>query len=246
VVEAVSEGVSDPEAAGLAFFPQLARRNLGEEATRYLRDALLSGRYRAGEKMAVQPLTLALNISAMPVREALLTLAGEGLLEATPRRGFRVARTSVRDVQDVFRVHALVAGLLAEEAAPLFDEQGIGRLLGLQNQIELTFASRVSATERSSLIEEHNFAFHRVINHVPDAPRLRWFLRASTRYVPRHFYHQIPGWVEATRSDHPKIIDALRRHDAVEARRLVELHALEAGRLVTDNLAQKGLVKESS
>lgn len=244
MVEAVDEGVSPPEPDRVPSFSHFARRNLGEEATRYLRDALLSGRYRAGEKMAVHPLAQALNISAMPVREALLTLASEGLLEATPRRGFQVARTSLRDVQDVFRVHALVAGLLAEEAAPLFDDALVGRMSGLQNQIELTFVKSVSAMERSTLVEEHNFAFHRVINHVPDAPRLRWFLRASTRYVPRHFYHQIPGWVEATRSDHPGIIDALRRHDAAEARRLVERHTLEAGRLVTDNLAQKGLLKE--
>jgi DNA-binding GntR family transcriptional regulator len=154
VTSQVVQGKSDLEPDGGPSFSQFARRNLGEEVTRYMRNALLSGRYRAGAKMAVNPLAQTFKTSSMPVREALLTLAGEELLEANPRRGVQVARTSVRDVQDVFVVHAFVAGLLAEEATLLFDDCLVERLVTLQNQIEMTFARNLA---RKGLLKERPF-----------------------------------------------------------------------------------------
>jgi DNA-binding GntR family transcriptional regulator len=222
--------------------PQLSRRKLGEETTRYLRDALLSGHFRPGERVPMDQLAESLGISTMPVREALLTLATDGLLDALPNRGFRVARSTPRDIEDVFKVHAFVGGLLAGEAARLITDEQLARLDAIQADIERAFKRSIPTKERATLVEELNFAFHRTINHVPDANRLRWFLRASTRYVPRHFYEDIPGWYEATRRDHLPIIDALRNRSSDAAQRLVETHVLEAGRLVTKNLAAKSLL----
>jgi DNA-binding GntR family transcriptional regulator len=99
-----------------------------------------------------------------------------------------------------------------------------------------TFGSGLEGIQLARRVEELNFKFHRTINHVPDAKRLRWFLRASTRYVPRRFYETVPGWTEATRDRHSAIIDALEARDAMTARRLMELHMLEAGRLVREHL----------
>lgn len=214
----------------------LGRKKLGEETTRYLRDALLSGQYATGERMAVHQLADSLGVSTMPVREALVTLANEGLLEVIPRRGFRVATLGLRDVEDAFRVHAFVAGLLIEEAAPIIPPATVAELRRIQNAIVETFGQNLDDLQVARRVEELNFKFHRTINHVPDAKRLRWFLRAATRYVPRRFYETIPGWMEATRDRHGAIIDALEARDASEARRLMELHVIEAGRLVREHL----------
>src|ERR1700722_6638063 len=94
------------------------RPKLAEEVTRYLRDALMVGEFAPGERMAVYTLAKRLGVSTMPVREALVALASEGLLEAIPRRGFRVVKISTRGVEHIFAVHAFVAGLLATEATP--------------------------------------------------------------------------------------------------------------------------------
>jgi DNA-binding GntR family transcriptional regulator len=218
----------------------LARRKLGEETTRYLRDALLSGRYEAGERMAVQHLAETLGVSTMPVREALLTLANEGLLEVVPRRGFRVTALKLRDVEDAFRVHALVAGLLVEEAAPIISAAAIAELNEVQEKIQDTFRRGLGPHELANQVEELNFRFHRIINHVPDAKRLRWFLRAAARYVPRGFYETVPGWNEATRDRHAAIIAALEERDAALSRKLMEEHVTEAGELVRRHLAARG------
>lgn len=217
----------------------LARKKLGEETTRYLRDALLSGQYATGERMAVHQLAESLGVSTMPVREALVTLANEGLLEVIPRRGFRVASLGLRDVEDAFRVHAFVAGLVIEEAAPIISSSTIGELRTIQAAILESFTGVRDESRLARRVEELNFRFHRTINHVPDATRLRWFLRAATRYVPRRFYETIPGWNEATRDRHGAIIDALEARDAADARRLMEQHVIEAGTLVVEHLQSR-------
>ncbi len=222
---------------------RLDRRKLGEETTRLLRDALLSGRYSAGDRMGVQQLAEAFGVSTMPVREALLTLTNEGLLEVLPRRGFRVAPMKLRDVEDAFRVHALVAGLLIEEAAAIISPGSIAQLREIQAEIETAFAKDLDPRELAVRVEDLNYRFHRVINHVPDAKRLRWFLRAATRYVPRRFYETVPGWTEATRVRHPPIIEALEAGDARRARKLMEEHVTDAGQLVRRHLTGSGLVQ---
>jgi DNA-binding GntR family transcriptional regulator len=236
LADPIVDGVAGEDHRPLAHF---ARKKLGEETTRYLRDALLSGQYPTGERMAVNQLAEALGVSTMPVREALVTLANEGLLEVIPRRGFRVAKLGRRDVEDAFRVHAFVAGLLIQEAAPIISAATISDLRKIQDLIVESFGHSADELQLARRVEELNFKFHRTINHVPDAKRLRWFLRAATRYVPSRFYETIPAWTEATRDRHGAIIDALEKADASEARRLMEEHVIEAGALVREYLQSR-------
>lgn len=221
------------------------RPKLGDEVTRYLRDSIMSGDHPAGQRILVEELARSLEVSTMPVREALAALANEGLLEALPRRGYRVAVLSRQDIEDVFVVHSYVAGLLAERSATLIDPIALAQLRDMQVQTLQIARRRAAFATRAKQVEEINYRFHRLINRVPDAARLRWFLRAATRYVPRHFYQSIPSWVDATISDHPAIIDALERRDAMDARRLTEEHIARAGQLVVDHLAARGFWSDS-
>ena len=186
-----------------------ARPKLGEEVARSLRDALMAGAYPHGNRMGVEELAEQLQVSTMPVREALITLANEGLLEVLPRRGFRVANIGLQDIEDVFKVHAFLAGLLAERAAQLITAEELTELKRLEAQID-EWSSSAGFTQE---IEEANFQFHRIINKAADSKRLEWFLRAATRFVPRRFYEAVPGWIEETVGQHPTIMtEDERRH----------------------------------
>lgn len=218
----------------------ISRTKLGEEVARYLRDALISGAYRPGERIAIKVLAGQLGVSTMPVREALVTMASEGLLDTLPQRGFRVARIVRIDFEDIFLVHAVTAGILAERAAAVTDASLVHDLNDLQAQINHLDKQRLGRQEVGPQIEELNFLFHRRINRMAQADRLRWFLRASTRFIPRHFYQGIPGWTQASAREHDPIIHALARHDGPLARQLMEEHVLNAGRLVVAHLQSRG------
>jgi DNA-binding GntR family transcriptional regulator len=192
----------------------------------------------AGERLYIEDLAEKLGVSTMPIREALITLATEGLVQALPRRGFRVIKVEPSDAADVFRVHSMVAGLLAERAAESLSTDELSELRAIQNEIQAIAKRRMLAETRAQEIEELNFQFHRLINRAAPSPRLRWFLRAATRYIPRSLYGAMPIWTELTLHDHPAILDAIEERDAKGARALMEHHVLRAGDVVVARLEE--------
>lgn len=218
-----------------------ARPKLGHEVTSYLRDAIMAGEFRAGSRLRVEELASLLNISTMPVREALTGLAAEGLVVSLPRRGYRVATLTRSDVEDVFTIHAMVAGLLAERSVATITDENLRHLQRLQDEAVKVAERRSRPNLRASQVEHLNYEFHRTINTSCDAPRLRWHLRAAARYVPRRFYQYIPAWVTTTIDDHPAIIEALSIREGVRARSLMEAHIARAGKLVLEHLEASGL-----
>lgn len=212
------------------------RDNLGAEVARYLRDRVMSGSYQPGERLRVEDLASDMGVSTMPIREALLTLANEGLLVGKPRRGFCVAELRLQDAEDVYSVHAYLAGRLAERAAAKITDEKIESLRELQRQLELAAAESAP----TALIEKLNYEFHKQINRSSESARLEWFVRAATRYIPRHFYEDIPEWTQASVEDHPAIIFALARHNGARSRKLMEEHVERAGVLVSEALKARG------
>jgi DNA-binding GntR family transcriptional regulator len=156
-----------------------------------------------------------------------------------PRRGFQVAEIRARDIEDVFTLHAFLAGIMAERAAAVIPAATLVSIANLQEQIAKVSRLRIAHREKAARVEELNYAFHRAINLSVDAPRLRWFLRSTSRYVPRRFYETVPGWVATTVDDHPGILKALENRNGVLARRLMEEHVLRGGRHVIDQFKQQ-------
>jgi DNA-binding GntR family transcriptional regulator len=218
------------------------RRSLSGEIASVLRGEIVTGRLRPGNRLGHDDLARRLGVSAMPVREALLVLTGEGIVASIPRRGFRVIQITRRDFSDIFSVHAFVAGELAAAAALVFTEEHALALLTLQRQIDAVAAGVSGSTDATvaGRIADLNFQFHRTMNRIPDAERLRWFLRAATRYVPDKFYEDVPGWVETTVSEHVPLIESLARRDPAAARSLAAGHVSRAGDLVISHLEQAG------
>ena len=213
------------------------RPRLGTEVARVLRNALLTGEYPAGQHLRIEDLAKKLKVSTMPVREALVMLANEGLLEMLPRRGFKVTPISRQEIEDVFLVHALIAGELAERAATMITNADLATLKEIQAQIERAGAEiRDSGTSPSDAllqqVERLNYDFHAIISRASDSARLRWFLRATTRYVPPGFF-KIPGWVDSSVDGHPALIRALVAKDRELAKQLTIEHFLRGAQLVS-------------
>lgn len=208
------------------------RRNLGDEVANHLREEIFSGYLAPGDRLIIRDLADRLGVSTMPVREALVSLASEGLVAGRANRGFQVVGIPEQDIMDLFTVHAFVSGLVAERAAEQADEALIERLRAIEDAIEALDDEPGDTGERAAEIEELNHQFHRVINLSVRADRLHWLTRVTGRHVPRSFYGQVPGWAEQTLADHPALIEAIRDGDGTRARRLMEAHVLAAGELV--------------
>jgi len=202
------------------------RVQLNEEAASYVRDLILSRRLPADALVPVEQVAEALDISATPVREALVTLRAEGFLRLEPRRGFVVAPLRSDDLHDLWQVHAYLAGELAARAAQRISPEVLTDARRLQDQMRDS-RSRQAFAE----VEELNFAVHRIINRSAEAPKLLWFLRLAMKYVPARFVGDIAGWADASIDDHVEVLDALEARDSDHARQAMRDHVTHAEKL---------------
>lgn len=105
---------------------------LHTEAAAHLRSMVLSGELPPGTRLREQQLCTELGVSRTPVREALRTLAAEGLVDLLPNRSVVVSQLHAPDVADLFTVFGTIEGLAAELACQKITEAEvaeIGRLL---------------------------------------------------------------------------------------------------------------------
>ncbi|WP_433281913.1 GntR family transcriptional regulator [Pseudonocardia xinjiangensis] len=93
---------------GPVLSPLRARRNLREEITQTLRAAVISGELRPGVVHSAPHLAAQFGVSATPVREAMLDLAKEGLIDVVRNKGFRVTEPSQKDLDDLSELRALI------------------------------------------------------------------------------------------------------------------------------------------
>lgn len=85
------------------------RSSLREQIADALRDEMLTGRMPAGGRFTVKEIAELYEVSATPVREALVDLAAQGLLEVEHHRGFQVRRFTLADFEDMVEARVLVA-----------------------------------------------------------------------------------------------------------------------------------------
>lgn len=211
----------------MAIIESVNRKQLSEEVADYVRQAIMAGEFRPGQSIRADALGEVLAVSATPVREALHALKVEGFLDLIPRRGFAVAPLTGADVRDIFRAHALLAGELAARAAQNASAEQVAELQALHFEL-MAAANRDDA----ELLEKKNHEFHREVYLMAGSPRLRRALGTFSRYVPRKFYGQIPGWPATTANDHSAVIDAIAANDAEAARSAMERHISNAGELL--------------
>lgn len=192
----------------------------------YLREQVINGTYAPGRHMTLSVLSRELGLSHMPVREALLRLEQEGLLESEPHKGMRVVRPSLRDAQELFDIRCELEGLAAYRACGAND----GELADDLEAINSDFADAFRRQDFTAM-GTANWALHRRILQAAGSAQLSRVLEdvwtASLRY--RLGYQLIPGRAEHTIAEHEAIIAGIRSGDADAAREAAREHIRKAG-----------------
>src|SRR5688500_14639720 len=134
------------------------RPQLSDEVVAHLRDRIMSGGLRPGERIRLEEVAEQLGVSITPVREALLTLRGYDMVELQPRRGYVVAPLSRQDIVDVFQLQAHIAGDLAARVAQRATDADLTELTAAHRAIQRAAQGRrIAVTE----LERLEFDFHR-------------------------------------------------------------------------------------
>jgi DNA-binding GntR family transcriptional regulator len=210
--------------------------NLKDTAADYIRDQILSGVFYPGGKVDQDEIATTLGISRLPVREALIELAQEGLVEAIPRRGAFVVELDVDDILDHYRVYGLVAGLAARRCAEKIDAADLAQLRAVHEEL--------TACTDPARQGDLNVAFHRIINHAGGSRQLLSILWFLGRAMPIGLFRFAPAWESAAAAHHGLILTALEARDPESAAASVERHLREAGSYLVETLRANGYWSE--
>jgi DNA-binding GntR family transcriptional regulator len=196
----------------------------------------MSGTLRPGTFIRLDETAAKLGVSVTPVREALLKLRGEGMVQLEPHRGHVVLPLTRQDIDDIFWLQATIAKELAASAAQRITDAEITEL----ERITEAMAAAVAAGE-TEVIAANEFAFHRAFNHATGRIKLSWFLLHVARYMPLSIYAADPQWGAATVANHRKLIAALRRHDTAAVVEHTHWQFTDGARRLTETLDRSGI-----
>src|SRR3954447_3481318 len=98
----------------------------------WLAQRIISGETAPGERLTEPRIAELAGVSRSPVREALRILAGEGLVEITPRHGARVTHVGVRDARELYACRLLLEPRCAYEAVEAITAAGVAELEGIR------------------------------------------------------------------------------------------------------------------
>ncbi|MGL4609602.1 MAG: GntR family transcriptional regulator [Trueperaceae bacterium] len=195
--------------------------SIREAAYKHLRQAILLGSLSPGKRISEPALAQTLGLSRTPIREALQSLAKEGLVEIIPHKGARVRQLSSKEIQEVYQVRAVLEGEAAclaachatpAEVAAIF--AGLEHLntldpndLTAQRQADMKFHSCFVAAG-------HNSTLERLFNDLQGSLSL---LRTYTSNLSQTL---------ETQAQHLAIAEAIRDQKAEVAANAAKTHVL--------------------
>jgi DNA-binding GntR family transcriptional regulator len=187
----------------------------------YLREAILRGEIGPGERIGQEDVARRLGASRLPVREALRILEAEGLTEHAMNKGARVPRLSMREVDVLYQIRERIESLALVEGLPDLTELHLDRLREIEDRIE-------SAGTDVGAFLELDREFHLLTYSTCPHEQLQSMIVRmwnSTQHY-RRAYMTITGmqhrWI--VHAEHNLLLEALRRHDPVDAERYLQGH----------------------
>jgi DNA-binding GntR family transcriptional regulator len=194
---------------------------LPQRAYQALRRAIRELKLAPGQMVLEKDAAAALGISRTPVREALVRLEGEGLLQLVPRHGFAVAPVSPRDQREIREIMVGVEGMAVALAARRASPEGVAAL-------EESVAAQEAALEADDLQAwaEADERFHHLVAELSGNARLLQLIQSYDNHLHRARLLTMrlrPKPVRST-ADHRAVLEAIRRGDADGARALHQAH----------------------
>ncbi|MBV7542964.1 GntR family transcriptional regulator [Acidovorax sp. sic0104] len=214
-------------------------RTLAQDVTETLRNWILNGEIRPDERLEEIPLAEKLGVSRTPVRAALSTLAGEGLVDHQPKRGYLVRGFKMEEIVAAYEVRAVLEGLACRNAAMrgLTPEQE-QRLRDALADGDRILSRGELRPEDHEPYQQMNVTIHDTLLEASGNP---WVTRFAEQAQNIPFASdRIILWddhpiILRSHGDHHRIVEAVIARDCVRAEQLMREHVYYAGLILRRN-----------
>ncbi len=201
--------------------PSLNHATLAEQVYQHLRREILDNVYLPDAALPESVIASHLNVSRMPVREALHRLAAEGLVTLRPRQGAVVSSLSPQQFLDAYRVREALEELAIRLALPQLDDADLDELARLQDQMR-----EHAARNEPDAFFAANRAFHALFIERSHNDYLKGIYFPLIDQMRRHVSSslELRGGLDTSVEEHQAVLEAIRAGDVDEAARLLREH----------------------
>ena len=209
-------------------------RTASAAAADLIRQAIVDGRVLPGQRLKEEELAQQLGISRTPIREALLVLQTEGLLEATPNRGATVRSYDPAELEEMYDLRALLESHAARRAATRVTAAQLEELRASCDR----FAALLGGDDLPALVAENGF-FHDTILAAAESERLSGMVRqvVAMPLVYKSYVWYSPAQASASHHYHLQLVKALERADGERAEIVMREHVFEARDVLVQHMA---------
>jgi DNA-binding GntR family transcriptional regulator len=195
--------------------------SLRERVYIHIKDLILEGEFKTGDRLVERELAERLNISRTPIREALFRLESQGFVKTVPRKGVIVADISEKEIIEVFTILSSLEVLAAKLAAQKLDDETKSKFIEYSSKIE------------ACLKDDNNSDFsqlHGELNHLLYSSaknnKLYEMLSGLSDYI-RAFAktgYKNPGRPKQSMKEHLRIMEAIVNQEVEMAEYLTKIH----------------------
>lgn len=207
-----------------------------------LRDAIINGTFPPGKRINEKYISIRLNISRTPVRQAVSRLREEGLVESVLNYGVIVSNTSLRSIKEIFRIRKSLEVILFEAFIECMSESDI-------TQLEKLCAKMYEAEENAEIDEVFKAfsEYNSYVMKVANMPRLNILIEQISDYLKNFRNYSFFNKERRLRAieEHTKIIDLIKARDTNALAEAVEQHITHSEQETINRFEDKNRIYNS-
>lgn len=195
--------------------------SLTDEIVDIIRERILKGEYKIGEKIKENQIASELRVSRTPIREAFKQLENEGLIDYIPNRGCFAKGFTRRDIEDLYAVRKALEILAVEWAVSRITPEQIDKLQEQSDLMEF-YTTRKDGKK----VLEINSDFHSVIYNATGSRFMAQVLRSYKEYIEqtRRVIFDGGEYLEEIFREHKAVLDAIKARDTEGAKEAMARH----------------------
>lgn len=189
-----------------------------------IREKILNGAIKAGQPLRQAALAEELNVSRIPVREALLQLEAEGLVSFEPHKGATATELNVNQVDELFELRAMLEADLLAASIPNLSDEKIDEASSLLEKLNQSLGKENAANTWSELNSNYHNCLYSGANRPQTQDLVNTLNKNADRYIRMHLLWA--GGISKAESEHNELLALCRKKDIDNAVRLMRQHIL--------------------
>ncbi|OKY25654.1 GntR family transcriptional regulator [Thalassotalea sp. PP2-459] len=202
-----------------------------------LREKILNGEIKAGQPLRQAALAEELNVSRIPVREALLQLEAEGLVAFEPHKGATATELNIEQVDELFELRAMLECELLAASIPNLSEETLEHATLLLGKLDKALGKENAANTWSELNSDYHNCLYSGANRPQTQELVNMLNKNADRYIRMHLLWA--GGISKAESEHNELLALCKSGDIEKAMVLMKQHILGSRDEIKEFLLQR-------